>query len=721
MKTEHTYEDLLAAVNQYMSPASVEMVKRAYEFAKLVHDGQVRKSNDPYISHPVSVAVILAELEQDPATVSAGLLHDTIEDTTATKDQLVKMFGEDIYYLVEGVTKLGKIYFESKEEEQAENFRKMFLAMAKDLRVVIIKLADRLHNMRTLKHVSPEKQYRISRETREIFSPLAHRLGMWSLKWELEDYAFYYLQHDEFQRIKKLVAVKRDQREAYVDTVIRTLSDAIENTSFQAKIYGRPKHFYSIYKKLVSQNLAFDELFDTLGIRIIVESVQDCYAVLGTVHAAYKPLAGRFKDYIAMPKSNLYQSLHTTVIGPLGNPVEIQIRTKEMHQIAEYGIAAHWRYKEGDNRRNFDGDFAWLRQILESEKDGTAPKDFLQNLKLDLFIDEVFVFTPKGDVQVMPKGATPIDFAYKIHSDVGHRYVGAKVNSQIVSASYQLQSGDRIEILTTKLPNPKLDWLNMVHTRQAKLKIKQWFKRQHQHETIGVGREKLERLIVFMGFLPKDVLTKEILEKLERHFDRNRIEDVYVGLAEGEIQIKDIERVLDEYLDRPTPPIVPTRVSSSKPARKQSINEVKVLGESNVLVTLPKCCSPVPGDNIIGYITNGRGVAVHRDDCANILALSDQERPRLVTVEWVLNTAPHKTFRTALQIEAFDRIGILEDIIHRISDTKTNIQEIRTKTYRSGGRMKADVVIDIRDLQQLNRIRQALSQIADVYSIQRGK
>ncbi len=721
MKTEHSVDELLAEVRKYMSPTSIQLVERAYEFAKEAHKGQIRKSNDPYIIHPVSVAFILAELEQDPATVSAGLLHDTIEDTGVSKTQLIEMFGEDIYCLVEGVTKLGKIYFESKEDEQAENFRKMFLAMAKDLRVVIIKLADRLHNMRTLKYVSPEKQFRISRETREIFSPLAHRLGMWSLKWELEDYAFYYLQQDEFQRIKKLVAVKRDQRESYVKTVIEALSKAIDASEIQAKIYGRPKHFYSIYKKLVSQNLAFDELFDTLGIRIIVETLRDCYAILGIVHAAYMPLAGRFKDYIAMPKSNLYQSLHTSVIGPLGNPVEIQIRTKEMHQIAEYGIAAHWRYKEGDNRRNFDGDFAWLRQILESEKDGTAPKDFLQNLKLDLFIDEVFVFTPKGDVQVMPKGSTPIDFAYKIHSDVGHRYVGAKVNSQIVSSSYQLQSGDRIEILTTKLPNPKLDWLNVVHTRQAKLKIKQWFKRQHQHETIAVGREKLERLIVFLGFLPKDVLTKEVLETLERQFDRHRIDDVYVGLAEGEIQIKDIEKVLDSFLDRPVFPVAPATVTASKPARKQSINEIKVLGESNVLVTLPKCCSPVPGDNIIGYITNGRGVAVHRDDCRNILALPDQDRPRLVTVEWVLTTSHHKTFRTALQIEAFDRIGILEDIIHRISDTKTNIQEIRTKTYRSGGRMKADVVIDIRDIQQLNRIRQALSQIADVYSIQRGK
>jgi len=437
------------------------------------------------------------------------------------------------------------------------------------------------------------------------------------------------------------------------------------------------------------------------------------------VHSEFKPLAGRFKDYIAMPKSNLYQSLHTTVIGPLGNPVEIQIRTKEMHQIAEYGIAAHWRYKEGDTRRNFDGDFAWLRQIIESEKDGTAPKDFRQNLKLDLFIDEVFVFTPKGDVQVLPKGATPLDFAYKIHSEIGHAYVGAKINSQIVGANYRLQSGDRIEILTSKTPNPKLDWLNVVHTRQAKSKIKQWFKRQHQHETLDKGKEKLERVLVFMGFLPKEVMTRDLLEKLERHFDLHRAEDLYLGVAEGEISTKDVETAVAQMLHRPIPSTRPATVSATPTAKKSAINEIKVVGESNVLVTIPKCCSPVPGDGIVGYVTNGRGVAVHRDDCVNILSIPEVDRPRLVEVEWALTASSTKTFRAVLQIEAFDRIGILEDIIHRITDTKTNIQEIRTKTSRTGGQMKAIVAVDIRDVQQLNRIRQALAQVADVFSIQR--
>ncbi len=719
MKLEHSYDELMVEIQKYMSPDSVQLVQRAYEFANNAHKEQVRKSGDPYISHPVEVAYILAELGQDPAAVSAGLLHDTIEDTSVTKEHIVKMFGEDIYNLVEGVTKLGKIYFESKEEEQAENFRKMFLAMAKDLRVVIIKLADRLHNMRTLKHLRKEKQILISRETREIFSPLAHRLGMWSLKWELEDYAFYYLQHDEFQRIKKLVALRRDERELVIQTVIDDLTTAVYSAGITAKIFGRPKHFFSIYKKLVTQNLSFDELFDTLGVRIIVEDLKECYSVLGVVHSEYKPLAGRFKDYIAMPKSNLYQSLHTTVMGRFGKPVEIQIRTKEMHQIAEYGIAAHWRYKEGARQSNFDGDFAWLRQILESEKEGTAPKDFLQNLKLDLFIDEVFVFTPKGDVQVLPKGASPIDFAYKIHSQIGHCYVGAKINSQIVNTNYRLQSGDRIEILTSKTPNPKLDWLNVVHTRQAKTKIKQWFKRQNQQDTLNRGKEKLERLLVFLGFVPREVLTKDLTEKFVAHVGVQRIEELYCGLAEGDISTREIEVAVERLLKREPqhrPAILPP---PSKAVQKNGINEIRVLGETNVLVTIPKCCSPVPGDAIIGYVTTGRGVAVHQTDCPNILGLSDADRPRLVDVEWSL-AGSGKLFRATIQIEAFDRIGILEDIIHRITDTKTNIQEIRTKTAKTGGRMKAVITVNIRDIQQLSRIRQAVALVADVYSIQRG-
>lgn len=719
MKLEHSYDELMVEIQKYMSPDSVQLVQRAYEFANNAHKEQVRKSGDPYISHPVEVAYILAELGQDPAAVSAGLLHDTIEDTSVTKEHIVKMFGEDIYNLVEGVTKLGKIYFESKEEEQAENFRKMFLAMAKDLRVVIIKLADRLHNMRTLKHLRKEKQILISRETREIFSPLAHRLGMWSLKWELEDYAFYYLQHDEFQRIKKLVALRRDERELVIQTVIDDLTTAVYSAGITAKIFGRPKHFFSIYKKLVTQNLSFDELFDTLGVRIIVEDLKECYSVLGVVHSEYKPLAGRFKDYIAMPKSNLYQSLHTTVMGRFGKPVEIQIRTKEMHQIAEYGIAAHWRYKEGARQSNFDGDFAWLRQILESEKEGTAPKDFLQNLKLDLFIDEVFVFTPKGDVQVLPKGASPIDFAYKIHSEIGHCYVGAKINSQIVNTNYRLQSGDRIEILTSKTPNPKLDWLNVVHTRQAKTKIKQWFKRQNQQDTLNRGKEKLERLLVFLGFVPREVLTKDLTEKFVAHVGVQRIEELYCGLAEGDISTREIEVAVERLLKREPqhrPAILPP---PSKAVQQNGINEIRVLGETNVLVTIPKCCSPVPGDAIIGYVTTGRGVAVHQTDCPNILGLSDADRPRLVDVEWSL-AGSGKLFRATIQIEAFDRIGILEDIIHRITDTKTNIQEIRTKTAKTGGRMKAVITVNIRDIQQLSRIRQAVALVADVYSIQRG-
>lgn len=720
MKPNHTIEELQARVRLYMSESSVQLISRAYEFAKQAHEGQLRMSGEPFIHHPVEVAYILADLEQDPPTVSAALLHDTIEDSGITPVHMTQMFGEDICQLVEGVTKLGRISFESKEEEQAENFRKMFLAMAKDLRVVIIKLADRLHNMRTLKYMPPHKQERVSRETREIFSPLAHRLGMWTLKWELEDLAFYYLQPDAFQRIKKLVASRRDERESYVNRLLDTLKVYIEQEAkISAKIFGRPKHFYSIYKKLNAQNLSFDELYDTLGIRIIVGSLKECYEVLGLVHARYRPLSGRFKDYIAMPKSNMYQSLHTTVIGPEGKPVEIQIRTRDMHSVAESGIAAHWRYKEGASRTNFDGDFAWLRQILESEKERSTPSDFLQNLKLDLFIDEVFIFTPKGDVQVLPKGATPLDFAYKIHTEIGHKTVGAKVNSQIVPLGYALQSGDRLEILTTKIACPKVDWLRFVHTRHAKAKIKQWFKKQGQQQAIEKGREKLEKILVFSGYLPKEVFQKEILERLIQALHVSREEDLYIQLAEGEMGPRAIEHALAGILQKSAPssvtPVIPVMKVPSRPKKGLP---VIVMGESGVMASLAKCCGPVMGDAVVGYVTIGYGVSVHRLDCKNVLGLSDEDRGRLVDVSWIPEASGY-TFSATLSVEAFDRIGILQDIIHKITDSKINIHEVKTKTYKTGGRMRATVVVDVTDSSQLHKIKAALTQVGDVYAVNR--
>jgi guanosine-3',5'-bis(diphosphate) 3'-pyrophosphohydrolase len=721
MKPDHSLLELQTCARQYMSEASVQLIARAYDFAKEAHEGQVRMSGDPFIQHPLEVAYILAELEQDPQTVSAALLHDTIEDSGVTPEQMTKVFGADICQLVEGVTKLGRISFQSKEEEQAENFRKMFLAMAKDLRVVIIKLADRLHNMRTLKYMSPAKQVAIARETREIFSPLAHRLGMWSLKWELEDLAFYYLQPDDFQRVKKLVASRRDDREDYVDRLLADLKAYIEGESkIPAKISGRPKHFYSIYKKLTSQNLSFDELYDTLGIRIIVASLRECYEILGLVHARYRPLSGRFKDYIAMPKTNMYQSLHTTVIGPEGKPVEIQIRTRDMHYVAESGIAAHWRYKEGASRTHFDGDFAWLRQILESEKERTTPSDFLQNLKLDLFIDEVFVFTPKGDVQVLPKGSTPLDFAYKIHTEIGHRTVGAKVNSQIVPLGYVLQSGERLEILTTKVPYPKMDWLRFVHTRHAKAKIKQWFKKQGQQKNLEKGREKLEKLVVFLGYLPKEVLQRDVIDRLLGALHLTREEELYLQIAEGELGPRAIETALSGLLQKTVQVQVPAVPSVMKPpTRPQKGLPVMVMGETGVMASLAKCCDPVSGEAVVGYVTVGYGVSVHRADCKNVLSLPVADHGRLVAVEWIAAEVGY-LFSATLHVEAFDRIGILQDIIHKITDNKINIEEVKTKTYKTGGRMRATVVVNVTSNAQLQKLKSALSQVGDVYAVKRN-
>lgn len=710
MKTDHSFEQLNEVIQKYLPESDVALIDTAYHFAKKAHEHQRRKSNEPYIVHPLEVAYILAELEQDAPTICAGLLHDTLEDCEVKPDDISRLFGSDVLRLVEGVTKLGKIYFDSSEDEQAENVRKMFLAMAQDIRVVIIKLADRLHNMRTLKFLSKERQLSISRETREIFSPLAHRLGMWSLKWELEDYAFYHLQPDDFQRIKQLVATRRDQREQYVNQLIQQLNLVLKPTGIEFRVFGRPKHFYSIYKKLTTQNLAYDELYDTLGIRVLVHSIRECYETLGVIHSEFKPLAGRFKDYIAMPKSNLYQSLHTTVMGPEGKPVEIQIRTHDMHQIAEYGIAAHWRYKEGGTPHYFDANFAWIRQLVESEKEGFPSSDFLQNLKLDLVIDEVFVFTPKGLVQVLPKGSTPLDFAYKIHTEIGHRYIGAKINSQIVSLTTPLQNGDRVEILTQKHPQPKIDWLTVVVTRQAKTKIKQWFKRAHQQEAIQLGKDKIEKSMLLMGWVAKDAWSQLGVDTLLSEFKVSKLDELYMGITHGDLSIKSVEAVLRRLLC-PAPTVLRR---TKKPMPTPS--SMTVLGETNIQTGSARCCNPIPGDPIIGYISVGRGVIVHRNDCVSIANLPASDRVRLIEVEWSHQAS---ISRAILMIQAFDRIGILEDIVHAISSSRTNISEIKTKTIKSGGKMRAVVAIDVMDTIHLNRVKDALLQVTDVLSVQR--
>ncbi|MFC1754070.1 RelA/SpoT family protein [Thermoproteota archaeon] len=719
MSNLKTYKNLTDKLSGYLSPESLKLIDKAYKFAKKAHEGQLRLSKDKYITHPINVAYILAELQQDPNSIAAALLHDTIEDCTVPRETLIKEFGEEITNLVDGVTKLGRITFESEEAEQAENFRKMFMAMGKDIRVIIIKLADRLHNMRTLEHLDKKRQQRIAHETREIFAPLAHRLGMWSMKWELEDLCFYFLQPEEFQHIKKLVTDKRIFRENYVETFRIKMEELIQSVDLKAKISGRPKHFFSIYKKLEKQQIPFDELYDTLGIRIIVDNVKECYQVLGVIHSAYIPINGRIKDYIAMPKSNMYQSLHTTVIGPEGKPVEIQIRTPQMHQIAEYGIAAHWQYKEGEKHKH-DAEFAWLREMIEQQSETEAPKDFLQNLKLDLFVDEVFVFTPKGDVYILPHGATPLDFAYKIHTEVGHRFIGAKVNNHIVPIDHKLKSGDQLEILTSNKPNPKSDWLTIVATSHAKTKIRQWFRKQDSSENILKGKEKLEKALQALKLQPKETLTNDLLDELKRKHQVNKFEDVFLLITYGDISIREIIHAI-ERLKPQKEDDIPLELEQPKPSAKPGTpGNIKVLGENNVMVRMAKCCNALPGDPITGFITIGSGISVHRSDCNQILCLKEKDKARIIQVEWNLsNESGSQLYPASVEIEAFDRLGLLRDIISLITDAKTNIRDIKSRPSATEGIVLIMIIVDIKDRQELLHLKTILKNISDVISVRR--
>ncbi|MSR88496.1 MAG: bifunctional (p)ppGpp synthetase/guanosine-3',5'-bis(diphosphate) 3'-pyrophosphohydrolase [Candidatus Margulisbacteria bacterium] len=720
--TEGSLASLIEKCTVYLSPEDLKTIERAYVFAEVAHQDQSRHSGIPYITHPVLVASILAELRQDVATICAGLLHDTIEDTVVDQKGLTKEFGADVCQLVSGVTKLGKIYFGSKEEQQAENFRKLFLAMANDVRVVIIKLADRLHNMRTLKSLPQHKQERIAIETREIFAPLAHRMGIWSLKWELEDLCFFYLEPNEFQEIKRLVASHRSTREQYLLGFINHMQTLCDDLKIPVKISGRPKHFYSIYQKLKKQHIAFEDLYDTLGVRIMVNTVGDCYQVLGIIHSAYKPISGRIKDYIAVPKSNMYQSLHTTVIGPEGNPVEAQIRTMEMHQVAENGIAAHWQYKGGAPQRGKQqGDFSWLREIIDLQQDVKAPRDFLQELKLDLFIDEVFVFTPLGDLYTLPKGATPIDFAYRIHTEVGHCCVGAKINGAITTLDQVLRSGDRVEILTTKQGHPKLDWLDFAKTSQSKNRIKQWFRRQATTENLQLGRKKLEKALILAGYSPKETLTANYLDKLKSHFAIERYEDLFLHIAHGDVQAREVITFLNKlrHPEGESSALKHDIPLSSKSSKSDSDDlGIRVLGEEHISVRIAKCCHPLPGDDIMGFITLGSGISVHRKDCRHMrYSIDETTKSRIIEVSW----DPRKKilYPVTLSVEGFDRTGILQDILQKIADRKAAIRKVETALSPNGGGMSATIVLDIPDLAYLKRIMTALNSISDVISVRR--
>lgn len=706
-------------VAKYAKPEDLELIRRAYRYAEEAHRGQLRRSGEPYITHPVAVAMILADLRLDATTLAAALLHDVVEDTKATDEEIVRQFGADVAGLVDGVTKLKRIKFDSTEEQQAENLRKMFMAMAKDIRVLLIKLADRLHNMRTLRYQPPEKQLRTARETLEIFAPLAHRLGIYTLKWELEDLSLRYLNPQQYYRIVNLMAQKRKERETYVGEVIQVLREKLREIDIQAEVSGRAKHIYSIYRKMVTQNKEFNEIYDLFAIRVIVDSVKDCYGVLGIVHTMWKPMPGRFKDYIAMPKANMYQSLHTTVIGPRGEPLEIQIRTWEMHQTAEYGIAAHWVYKEGGQKAEgkFAQKLAWFREVLEWQQDFRDAQEFMETLKIDLFSDEVFVFTPKGDVIELPAGSVPIDFAYRIHTDIGNRCIGAKVNGKIVPLDYRLRTGDIVEVLTSKHSyGPSRDWLKIVKSSQAKSKIRAWFKKEKREENVARGRELIEKELARQRAEPHLLMTPAYMTDVLQKFNFSKEDDLYAavgygGLSPVQVATRLVERYRRDHSDGPLDKVSLEGRERGKPSH----SGVRVRGVDNLLIRFARCCNPVPGDEIVGFVTRGRGVSVHRSDCPNALQLRANEE-RVIDVEWA--GAPDQSYPVDIELVSMDRHGLINEVMNAVAETKTDIQAVhgRVDDKRIA---HVNLTVRIRNLDHLRTVVERLKRIKDVHSVRR--
>ena len=716
-------ENLLLRIEQYNPNADMQMIIKAYNFAEAAHESQVRNSGEKYFVHPFQVALLLADLNMDTATIIAGLLHDVIEDTNISYDKIKDEFGEEVADLVDGVTKLKKLQYKTKQENQAENLRKMVIAMAKDIRVIIVKLADRLHNMRTLEYMTDEKKKEKAIETLEIYAPIAHRLGISKIKWELEDLSLRYLDPENYYSLVEKVSKKRLEREAFIKQITDELYEKLGEMNIKCDISGRPKNFYSIYKKMMYQGKAFEQIYDLTAVRILVDNIKDCYGALGIVHTLWKPLPGRFKDYVAMPKPNMYQSLHTTVIGNKGEIFEVQIRTYEMHRTAEYGIAAHWKYKEGYAKGNtFDDKLTWLRQLLEWQTDLNDPKEFMETLKIDFFTDEVFVFTPKGDVINLPDGSTPIDFAYRVHTDVGNKCVGAKVDNRIVPLNYKLKNGNIVEVITSaNSSGPSRDWLKLVKSNQAKTKIKQWFKLKERDFNIAKGKDSLEKEIKRLGYKPSEILVDEWLRNVAGKVSISSIEDLYASIGYGSITINQVISKLKEiYSDHFKPSekeIVESKIqkSQTKP-RPRATHGIVVKDIDNVKIKFSKCCNPVPGDDIVGFITRGRGVSIHRTDCPNLSTILEGQEERSIEVSWDIEKK--SSYSAEIQVKATDRPGLLAEIALRVNDADVGLLSLNARTNKDKSVM-INMTLEIHDKEQLNDLMKKLRRIGNVFDVYR--
>ena len=735
---EQLYQMLIARIRKYHPSTDVSMIEKAFDLAKEAHNGQCRKSGEPYIIHPLWVAIILADLEMDKETIVAGMLHDVVEDTAVTDGQIRQEFGEEVALLVDGVTKLGQLSYSSdKLEVQAENLRKMFLAMAKDIRVIIIKLADRLHNMRTLQFMRPEKQKEKARETMDIYAPIAQRLGISKIKTELDDLALKYSQPDVFYDLVDQINARKTEREEFVQQIVEEVSRHIKNAGIRAEVNGRVKHFFSIYKKMVNQDKTVDQIYDLFAVRIIVDSVKDCYAALGVIHEMYTPIPGRFKDYIAMPKANMYQSLHTTLMSSVGQPFEIQIRTQEMHKTAEYGIAAHWKYKESnDGKKNVKAQeeekLNWLRQILEWQRDMSDNREFLSMLKgdLDLFAEDVYCFTPGGDVKSLPNGSTPVDFAYAIHSAVGNKMVGARVNGKLVNIDYKIQNGDRIEILTSQNSRgPSRDWLNIVKSTQAKNKINQWFKKEFKEDNIVRGKELIASYCKTKSINLANIVKPKYQEVVQKKYGFRDWDSVLAaighgGLKEGQVVNRLMEEYSKEHKQELTDEVVLEKVaeaSRNKVHIAKSKSGIVVKGIDDMAVRFSRCCNPVPGDEIVGFVTRGRGLSIHRTDCVNMLHLTDAERARLIDVEWESEVAEEEggQYLAEIKMYAYDRQGLLMEISKIFTEAKLDVKSLNVRTSKKGtATIEAGFIVHGRE--ELSAVSKKLQQLDGIIDIERA-